>query len=373
MRRIRILYTIPNFDTAGTGNAMLKLATNLDKELFEPMIVCMHDRGKFFEQVRKSGIPYHIFPYLSELKPRIKLARNILRISSFFKKIRPDIVFSYNYIPNYSEAVAARLAGCKFAYIKKNMGWKGPSYNQWRINTALASAITVQNTDMMREFFPGNPKASIISLGVDTDEFMPRPAVLSLRKEFNIADTDKIVMCVANIIPKKGIDYLLKGFAVSESRKNAVLMIVGDDDHPLGRELHALKHALALGDRAIFTGKRLDIKDILTIADMFILPSTGNEGAPVAIQEAMASGILVVTTDTAGNRDQLRELPEQLIPVMDHLAIAKAIDKFLHISEADRNQILEKQHMIIADRYSLKLEVRKHEELYLKIMKKEML
>jgi glycosyltransferase involved in cell wall biosynthesis len=131
-----------------------------------------------------------------------------------------------------------------------------------------------------------------------------------------------------------------------------------------------LKEQLALGDRAIFTGKRLDIKDILTIADMFILPSTGNEGAPVAIQEAMASGILVITTDTAGNRDQLRELPEQLIPVMDHRAIAQAIDRFLYIDESERERILQTQHLIIEDRYSLKLEVKLHEALYQKIMKK---
>jgi glycosyltransferase involved in cell wall biosynthesis len=370
MKRIRILYAIPNFDTASTGNAMLKLATNLDKDLFEPMIVCLHDRGKFFQQVRDSGIPFYIYPYLSDLRPRFQLAKNILHISAFFRKLKPDIVFSYNYIANYSESIAARLAGCKFMYVKKNMGWKGPSYNQWRINTALASAITVQNTDMMREFFPKNPKASIISLGVDTDEFKPRTAVNRLRKEFHIAESDRIVMCVANIIPKKGIDYLLKGFAISKSRERTVLMIVGDDDHPLGRELHLLKNTLSLGDRVIFTGKRLDIKDILTIADMFILPSTGNEGAPVAIQEAMASGILVVTTDTAGNRDQLRELPEQLIPVMDHEAIAEAIDKFLEIDESDLKLILEKQHMIIADRYSLKMEVEKHEALYRKIMKR---
>ena len=370
MKKIRILYAIPNFDTASTGYAMLKLATNLDKDLFEPMIVCLHDRGKLFEEVRNSGIPFYIYPYLSPSRPIFQLAKNILHISAFFRKLKPDIVFSYHYIANYSESIAARLAGCKFIYVKKNMGWKGPSYNQWRINTALASAITVQNTDMMREFFPDNSKASIISIGVDTDEYKPRPPVNHLRKEFRIADSDKIVMCVANIIPKKGIDYLLKGFSICKSREKAVLMIVGDDDHPLGRELHALKNTLNLGDRVIFTGKRLDIKDILTIADMFILPSTGNEGAPVAVQEAMASGILVVTTDTAGNRDQLRELPDQLIPVMDHQAIGEAIDRYLEIDEADRNLILEKQHMIIEDRYSLTTEVKKHEALYRKIMKR---
>lgn len=368
MRKTRILYAIPNFDTAATGNAMLKLATRLDRERFEPMIVCTHDRGRFFDVVRESGIPFHIFPYLSDPRPYGRLFRNVISTARFIRSLEADIFFSYNYYANYTESIAARLAGCKFMYVKKNMGWKGPSYNQWRVNTWLSSAITVQNSDMMREFFPGNPKAHLISLGVDTEEFQPRPPVLSVRTEFGIDDSEKVVLCVANIIPKKGIDYLLRGFAASSSRSRSRLLLVGDDDHELGRQLHGLKDSLGLGERVVFTGKRFDIRDILTIADLFVLPSTGNEGAPVAIQEAMASGVLVVTTDTPGNRDQLRELPEQLIPVKDHEAIAKAIDRFLPIGETEKSRILEIQHSIIADRYSLSIEVKKHEELYHNVM-----
>jgi glycosyltransferase involved in cell wall biosynthesis len=370
MKKIRILYAIPNFDTAATGNAMLKMATRLDKDLFEPMIVCLHDRGSFFSEVKKSGLPVHIFPYLSEMRPILNLAKNTLRTARFFRSLKPDIVFSYHYIANYSESIAARLAGCKYMYIKKNMGWFGPSLNQWRVNTLLASAVTAQNKDMIRMFYPGNPKATLISLGVDTDEFMPRPPVLSLRREFGLRDGEKVVICVANIIPKKGIDHLLRGFAECASREKALLLIVGDDKHELGRELHALKDSLGLGDRALFTGKRFDIKDLLTIADIFILPSTGNEGAPVAIQEAMASGVLVVTTDTHGNREQLEELPDQLIPVKDHAAIASAIDRYLDIDPLERERIIRTQHRIIEERYSLKLEVKLHEELYLRTMKR---
>lgn len=370
MRRIRILYTIPNFDTAGTGNAMLKMASRLDKRLFEPMIVCLHDRGSFFNEVRKSGIPVYIYPYLSEMRPVFRLIRNIIRISAFFRSLDPDIVFSYNYIANYSESIATRLAGAKFMYIKKNMGWEGPSFNQWRVNTFLSAAITVQNMDMMRSFFPNNPKAMLVSLGVDTEEFRPRPPVTSLRREFGIADSEKVVVCVANIIPKKGIDFLLKGFSESQSLHSSVLLIVGDDNHEYGRELHKLRDDLGLGQRAIFTGKRFDIKDILSIADLFVLPSTGNEGAPVAIQEAMASGIPVVTTDTSGNREQLDGLPGQIVPVRDHSAIGRAIDTYLNMSREARQEIVDMQHRIIDERYSLKIEVKKHEELYLRIMKR---
>jgi glycosyltransferase involved in cell wall biosynthesis len=318
--------------------------------------------------VIRSGITYHLHPYLSPLKPRTKLIKESIKVSNFFRSLKPDIIFSYHYSSDFSEALSAKLAGAKFVYIKKNMGWKGPSHNQWLIKTWLSAAITVQNSDMMTEFFPNNAKAELVSLGVDTNEYYPRAKNFNLLKELNISADKKIILCVANIIPKKGIDFLLKGFKQSKSCEKAHLVIVGDDTSELGQHLHQLKSELGLDSQVTFTGKRFDVPDFYTIADLFILPSTGNEGAPVAIQEAMASGVVVVTTDTPGNRDQLRELPRQLIPPSDEIAIAKALDEFLHISEAEKNSIIQTQLQIVEERYSLEQEVKKHEALYLKLM-----
>ena len=52
--KIRILYAIPNFDTAGSGIPLLKIAKKLDKNCFEPHIACLHDRGDLFQEVIKS-------------------------------------------------------------------------------------------------------------------------------------------------------------------------------------------------------------------------------------------------------------------------------------------------------------------------------
>ena len=52
----KILYTIPNFDTAGSGKALINIANRLDRSRFEPHICCSHDRGIFFKEVIASGI-----------------------------------------------------------------------------------------------------------------------------------------------------------------------------------------------------------------------------------------------------------------------------------------------------------------------------
>jgi glycosyltransferase involved in cell wall biosynthesis len=369
MRKIRIAYTIPNFDTAGSGIALFKLCSSLDRNLFDPVIVCLHDRGAYFDVIRKSGIPVHIHPYLSELKPRWKLLWNIFRIARFFRSLNADIIFSYHYAPNFSEAIAAKLAGCKFAYVKKNMGWEGLSKNQWKIKTMFSDAITVQNMDMMRNFFPGNKKARLVSIGVDQQEFHPRLPDEKLRNELGIDADRRIILCVANLIPKKGINFLIRGFAASENLQQSLLIIVGNHETMLWEETKNLMNELGVRDRVIFTGKRPDVPRFLSIADVFILPSTGDEGAPIAIQEAMSLGIPVITTDTPGNRDQLSTLPDQLIPPSDAAAISKAIDRMFSIDQDQRDAIISQQWDIIDKRYSLKEEVRQHESLYKSLVK----
>ena len=51
--KIKILYTIPNFNTAGSGIPVFKIAQSLDSNIFEPHIACLHDKGDLFQDVKK--------------------------------------------------------------------------------------------------------------------------------------------------------------------------------------------------------------------------------------------------------------------------------------------------------------------------------
>ena len=47
-KKWKILYTIPNFDTAGSGKALLNLCSRLDKKFFKTYISCSHSKGSLF-------------------------------------------------------------------------------------------------------------------------------------------------------------------------------------------------------------------------------------------------------------------------------------------------------------------------------------
>ena len=87
LRKIKILFTIPNFDTAGSGKALLKVAQRLDKERFIPEILCMHDRGAFFNVVKESGIKVYVYQYTTPMKPYIRGLKEVFKISRFLKSM----------------------------------------------------------------------------------------------------------------------------------------------------------------------------------------------------------------------------------------------------------------------------------------------
>ena len=154
--KIRILYTIPNFDTAGSGIPLLKIATSLDANYFESQIACLHARGELFQEVKSSGLEVHIIDLYKNARPITKMLKECYQLSKVFKFFSPDIIHSYNYAADYTEPLAARMAGIKWIYTKKNMSWKGPSYRGWCLRTFLANGIIAQNSDMIDDFFYNN-------------------------------------------------------------------------------------------------------------------------------------------------------------------------------------------------------------------------
>ena len=138
MKKIKILYTIPNFDTAGSGIPLLKIANSLDTNYFKPQIACCHDRGEFFQEVKNSGLEVHIIDLYKNARPITKMLKECYQLSKVFKKINPNIIHSYNYSSDYTEPLAAKMAGIKWIYTKKNIDRKSTRLNSSHVVISYA-------------------------------------------------------------------------------------------------------------------------------------------------------------------------------------------------------------------------------------------
>jgi len=365
-KKIRILYTIPNFNTAGSGKALINVISRIDKNIFEPYICCRHERGDLFNTAKSLNIPIYISEFSAPMKPRLKGMESVYKLTRFFKKINPDIIHSYNYSDDYSEALAAKLSGIKWIYTKKNMGWGS---NAWKIRTKLADAIIPQNQEMVEVFFKGIRKYSLIPIGIDLDEFSDIKKDKDLAEKYGLESSYPVVLTIANIIPIKGIDYLIKGFSlISEDFENPKLLIVGEDKTDYAGMLKEKVKEMGFNDKIIFMGKQSNIRSFFSIADIFILSSmkTG-EGGPISVLEAMASGVLSYGSNVPGIRDQFREFQDQLFESENPGSIANKILHFSKMSKEDKEKRIYAQREFIRINYSIENEIMRLQQLYVKV------
>lgn len=375
MRRIKILYTIPNFETAGSGIALMKLVNGLDKSLFDPHIAVKHTRGKFYENfVSKSGIPIHVLDMTKPLVPIFPAIKNIFKVSRFLKREEFDIVYSYNWSSDIYEGIAARLAGCKYIYVKKNHSWYGYANKWWRIRTILAHHIASENHYIINEFYKNSPKVSFMPIGVDTNEFKPMAKDVDLLKELHIDDGYNIILFVANMVKLKNVETLIKATKIVNEKypDKYKTIIVGGGDEDYINELKALTHSLALDNIVTFTGKRYDTVRFYSIADVFAVTTGGNnrtEAGPVVLLEAMASGVISLGTKGGGMLDRLSEFPDQLCSPSDESELADKLIKYCNIGQNEKSVIINKQIEVVCSLYSVAKEIQRHEQLYLSLMK----
>src|SRR3989338_769068 len=121
--------------------------------------------------------------------------------------------------------------------------------------------------------------------------------------KYNLLENDFIVLAVGRLVQKKGFIYLIRAARnLKEKIRNFKLVIVGDGNQRVLLEKECAKYNLS--NEVIFTGM-IDytaLTKYYNLADVFVMPSirddSGNiDASPVALMEAMLSGLMVVTTE----------------------------------------------------------------------------
>ena len=137
--------------------------------------------------------------------------------------------------------------------------------------------------------------------GVDTELFHPpvsKQDVANLRDELGLPPKRKLVLLVGRLAPKKGYHKLL---AAMDGSYDVVL--AGSQNLPVDIKLNQHIHHLGTMDQAT-------LAKVYRASDAFVLPSE-SEGFPLSVQEAMASGLPVITSWDEGYRTY--DIDKQLV------------------------------------------------------------
>ncbi len=277
--------------------------------------------------------------------------QTIIRLYKMLREHKVDLIHTHAaYLLNYA-VPAAKLAGIPVIFtehsifdlqqipaLRRAITWSAPFLNSITCISQPIAQYFAQHLNI------GTPPMRIIENGIDTKQFSPKgskqnemPLPLPWQESPITKDTPLFIFgTVARLCPEKDHPTLLQAFAkVAAKQENVRLLMVGDGAERERTE--ALIRELALTDKVHITGKCLNIVEHLHAMDIFVM-SSEHEGLPMAILEAMACAVPVISTD-AGDIASLNSTGEHvyLVPKKDVNALALAMENMYNNQKLRQN------------------------------------
>jgi glycosyltransferase involved in cell wall biosynthesis len=196
-------------------------------------------------------------------------------------------------------------------------------------HTSCLLAVSDQvRSDLLSLGIGTKQRFEVMPLGLDLERFRSIDTRRGeLRAELGLG-TAPLVGIVARLAPVKAHDVFLRAAAALRARRPEVrFVVVGDGE--LRASLEALAAGLGLQASITFLGWRSDVERVYADLDLLVL-SSRNEGSPIALIEAMASGRNVVATAVGGVPDVVRHGETGLlVNPDDHDALARSMEELL--------------------------------------------
>ncbi len=235
------------------------------------------------------------------------------------------------------------------------------------MNAEHIIAVSEYSYDFIKRF-TDESKITILKNFVDTAEFHPCDSVTKkkLRCEYNFNENDFIVIHAGRISKSKGVENILQGVCDLEEISSLKLIVAGS-----GSELESLvdfSDKNKIESRVKFVGEveKEELIKLYNLADAYIMASTLTEGTPMALLEAMACGLPIITTAVGGVSKVVRDMDNALvIEERSNKSISKAI-KLLYEDSGLRIKISGNALLDIKNNYSVDVEIDKVLELYFK-------
>lgn len=319
----------------------------------------------------KHNIPFERSPYkIANLKAYIQLKEII-------NKEKYALIHCHTPVASVLTRLAARQSrkrGTNVLYSAHGFHfYKGAPILNWLIYYPVEKwmsnytdcLITTNNEDYQR--ISNNFKAKSIKLvhgvGVDLNKFKPQTLEIKsgLRKEYGYNESDFILMFAGELSYRKHQDLLINVVSLLKRKvPNVKILLAGVGD--LSDKYHNQVHRLGVEENVHFLGYRKDLDNILLLSDIAV-SSSRQEGLPVNVMMAMATGLPLVVTECRGNCDLVINGENgYTVGVNDIEGFASAVEKLY--SSRELKQKFCNKNLEIIEKYSLEIVMKEMEKIY---------
>jgi len=351
---VRLLKFLAQLAIGGSERQVLNIRQGIDKSRFDVHLGCF---GRFDEQIGEdlTGTPLEV--YKIRKLYGVRTVKECLRLASYLRHHRIDIVHAYNFYANVFALPAARLAHVPVVLASiRDTGeiWTARQRAVNKLVCRLADRVVVNAEAIKRVLVADGYRPErivVIPNGIICPP-LRNGHDRDLHQEFGLSSDDLLIGIVSRIDRLKGLEYFLAAAHDVLARvPNAKFLIIGDNSfNPQYREeLKQQVITLGLQEKVIFTGFRLDVPKILSSLAVSVLPSVIGEGLSNSLLESMAAAVPVVASNVGGNPEVIVDGETGfLVPSQNPAALAEAICRVLltpglraSFGQAGRRRVLE--------------------------------
>ena len=265
----------------------------------------------------------------------LKYCKDLIKL---FRKEKPDVTLGYTVKPVIYGAISAKITGVKninslitgggYTFIATSFKARVLGIivrNLYRIGLRRADHVIFQNPDDMKEFVRSRlvkrEKCSYVhGSGVNLDQFQPAPY-----------PNEMTFFCLSRLLKSKGVgEYLEAARIVKKKYPNVKFYLLGKYETGMQDAIEKTYVENFIKDGIVTRFEETDdVRPYYELCSVYVLPSY-REGTPRTVLEAMAMGRPIITTDTQGCRETVKEgMNGFLVSIKDSKAVAERMMWFV--------------------------------------------
>jgi len=323
LEKIKVAHIITRFDKGGSSENTFLTVVGLDVEKYDVTLI----KGLSLEsemggreawavehnlaEVERCGIKTITIPDLVRNVCPLHDVKAFLSLIKMFLKEKPHIVHTHTSKAGILGRWAAFFAKVPIIVHTPHGHVFWGYFNRWttlvfilleKVTAYITDKIIMltdqEKRDHLRFNIASEDKFSTIHSGVELDNFLNVSLDnTAVRRNLGIPEGSFVVGTVGRLTPVKGHRYLVEAARrIVDVRPNTTFVFLGDGE--LLDELKNIATRLGVEKNVTFLGWRSDVAEVMSIFDVFVLPSL-NEGMGRVLVEAMALGKPVIASDVA--------------------------------------------------------------------------
>ncbi len=354
----------------GAENVVIELSKGLRQAGHRPMVAILTRSPKRVRVFKRTAQENRIWTRV--LKNRRMIDTEVIfRLRRLLRKHNISIVLSHGYTSNFYALAATMFSGIHrvavcHPWAESKYSARARFYEKLDLSWLRFFDNIVAVSQNVREKILENKipakKVSLIANGLDISRFSYPIDREGARESLAIPRDGLVVGSVGRLSIEKGQRFLIEA-AKPLMKEYPELQVIFVGDGPLKNELVQFSRRLGIGENVRFLGKVYNIPLILSLLDVFVLPSL-SEGLPMALLEAMAAKVPVIASNVGDIPQVIRDRREGLLVEPKNAGqLTDALSALLS-GEAKRSEFARRAFEKVSREYSMQQMAEKYLRMF---------